>query len=47
MKNFLAVIGAFIMVTFILGMLGLVDFVVCVRGPGQCEHIKEVKYESI
>jgi hypothetical protein len=47
MKTFLAIIGAFIMVTFILGMLGLVDFVLCVRAPGECHEIQDVKYESI
>jgi len=47
MKTFLAIIGGFILTFFILGMFGAVDFVLCIRGPGECHNIKEVKYESI
>ena len=47
MKTFLAVIGAFIMICFMLGILGMVDFHLCVRAPGECHEIQDVKYESI
>lgn len=47
MKTFLAIIGGFVLACFVLGMLGAVDFVLCVKAPGQCSNVMDVKYETI
>lgn len=36
MKAFLQVIGAVLFALWLLGMLGLIDFRICINAPGQC-----------
>lgn len=36
MKTFLAVVGALHLLAFFAGALGLIDYHVCISGPGNC-----------
>lgn len=36
MKTFLAVVGALHLLAFVAGSLGLIDYHVCIKGPGDC-----------
>jgi hypothetical protein len=42
MKEFFAVVGCFHLMLFVLGALNVIDYYVCIKGPGEC-HIEEQK----
>jgi hypothetical protein len=36
MRTLLAVIGAVHLVAFLAGSIGMIDYHVCIKGPGEC-----------